>query len=115
MQASKKDNRPVPRYKLEQNDAAFVAEFMKNPIGYKSPGLQRILNLMRGQGPEGKYVLICKEPYRRWVLGRLPGRRGQPIVEVAGVEYTDLLAAERDVFLRRWRDLGGPEIDSQGP
>ena len=101
----------MPRYKLEQNDAAFVAEFMNNPIGYKSPGLQRVLNLMRGQGAQGKYVLICKEPYRRWILGRLPGRRGQPIVEVAGVEYTDLLQAERDVFLRRWRDLGGAEID----
>ena len=102
----------MARYKLQSSDAVFVAEFLKDPVGYKSPGLQRILNLMRGQGPEGKYVLICKEPYCRWALGRLPGRRGEPIVEIAGVEYTDLLAAERDVFLRRWRDLGGSEIDS---
>ena len=101
----------MSRYKLEPHDAVFAAEFLKQPIGYKSPGLQRILNLMRGQGPEGKYVLVCKEPYRRWVLGRLPACRGQALIEVAGVEYTDLLSAERDVFLRRWRELGGPELD----
>ena len=102
----------MARYKIEPRDAVFAAEFLKQPIGYKSPGLQRVLNAMRGTGPAGKYVLICKEPYRRWSLGRLPSRRGQPVVEVAGVEYTDLLAAERDVFLRRWRELGGPEIDA---
>lgn len=102
----------MARYKLEPQDTAFAAEFLKQPIGYKSPGLQRILNVLRGTGPDGKYVLICKEPYRRWALGRLPGVRGQPVIEVPGVEYTDLIAAERDVFLRRWRDLGGPEIDA---
>ena len=100
----------MSRYKIEQCDVAFAAEFLNQPIGYKSPGLQRILNLMRGQGPEGKYVLICKEPYRCWALGRLPANRGQAVIEVPGVEYSDLLSAERDVFLRRWRDLGGPEL-----
>ena len=70
-----------------------------------------LLNLMRGQGPEGKHVLLCREPYRRWALGRLPARRGEPVEVVPGVEYRDLIEAERDVFRRRWRDLTGRDLD----
>jgi hypothetical protein len=101
----------MARYRLSEDDIPFAAEFLAAPFGYKSPGLQRVLNLLRGPAPGGKYVLVCKEPYRRWGLARLPERRGEPAVEIAGVEYTDLEAAERDVFLRRWRDFGGPALD----
>ncbi|MGF7160351.1 hypothetical protein FHS85_001974 [Rhodoligotrophos appendicifer] len=99
----------MARYRITPEDEAFVAEFLSRPFGYKSPGLQRVLNLMRGQGPEGKYVLIVREPYRRWGLGRLPARRGDPIAEIAGIEYLSLAEGERDVFLRRWRDLTGSD------
>ena len=92
-------------------DTLTVLEFLAAPIGYKSPGLQRLLNLMRGQGPEGKHVLLCREPYRRWALGRLPARRGESVEVVPGVEYRDLIEAERDVFRRRWRDLTGRDLD----
>lgn len=103
----------MPRYRLSQDDIPYAAEFLTGPVGYKSPGLQRVLNLMRGSGPEGKYVLLCKTPHRLWALGRLPARRGEPIEEIADVSYSSLLDAERDVFLRRWRDLGGPSLESQ--
>ncbi|MBC8038301.1 MAG: hypothetical protein H7X89_13895, partial [Rhizobiales bacterium] len=55
----------MARYKLSEEDAQFAREFLEEPFGYRSPGLQRVLNVMRGQGPDGKYVIICKEPYRR--------------------------------------------------
>ena len=100
----------MARYKISPDDVQFAQEFMADPFGYRSPGLQRVLNVMRSLGPEGKYVILCKEPYRRWQLARLPARRGDAISEIAGVEYGDLATAERDVFLRRWRDLGGPEL-----
>lgn len=103
----------MARYQLSDEDLAYAHEFLRQPFGYKSPGLQRVLNLMRGLGPEGKYVIICKEPFRRWSLGRLPARRGEDVVEIPGAEYTDLAAAERDVFRRRWHDLGGPCIERQ--
>lgn len=102
----------MARYQISPDDVAFAREFMADPFGYRSPGLQRVLNVMRGLGPEGKYVILCKEPYRRWQLGRLPARRGERIAAVEGVEYGDLATAERDVFLRRWRDLGGPDLPS---
>lgn len=101
----------MARYQLSEEDLAHAREFLRVPFGYRSPGLQRVLNVMRGQGPAGKYVILCKEPYRRWSLGRLPAKRGEAVVEIPGVEYTDLISAERDVFRRRWRELGGPEID----
>lgn len=109
----------MARYKLTPEDVPFAREFLAEPFGYRSPGLQRVLNLMRGLGPAGKYVVLCVEPHRRWALARLPAQRGQAIEVVPGVEYNDLATAERDVFLRRWVDLGGPSLDavagSEGP
>lgn len=101
----------MARYRIAEDDVQFAREFLAEPFGYRSPGLQRVLNLMRGLGPDGKYVILCLEPYRRWALARLPAARGQPITVVSGVEYDDLASAERDVFLRRWADLGGPPLD----
>lgn len=100
----------MARYKLSADDGPYAREFLKQPFGYRSPGLQRVLNVMRGQGPEGKYVIVCKDPYRRWLLGRLPAKRGEAVIEMPGVAYGDLASAERDVFMRRWSDLGGPDI-----
>ncbi len=103
----------MQRYRIGPEDLAHAREFLAAPIGYKSPGLQRLLNLMRGLGPDGKYVLLCREPYRRWALGRLPARRGEPAIEVPGVEYSNLIEAERDVFRRRWRDLTGRDLEAE--
>jgi hypothetical protein len=100
----------MARYALTAEDLPYAREFLARPFGYHSPDLQRVLNLMRGLGPEGKYVLLCVEPHRRWALARLPARRGEPIVRCGDVEYTDLATAERDVFRRRWHDLGGPPL-----
>lgn len=100
----------MARIKLGTQDLPYAREFLAQPFGYHSPGLQRVLNLMRGLGPGGKYVLLCVEPHRRWALARLPERRGEPILRCGGVEYTDLAAAECDVFRRRWADLGGPPL-----
>jgi hypothetical protein len=100
----------MSRYALQSEDRQFIEEFMKTPIGHHSPGLQRVLNVMRGGELDGKYVLVIIEPYRKWALGRLPPHRGEPISLVEGVEYHCQLQAERDVFARRWKDLTGEDI-----
>jgi hypothetical protein len=105
----------MARYVLTAADLPYAREFLAQPFGYHSPGLQRVLNLMRGLGPRGKYVILCIEPYRRWALARLPTHRGEPIERCAGVEYHDLATAERDVFVRRWNDLGGPSMGDTPP
>ena len=100
----------MARYQLSDEDLPHAEEFLRDPFGYRSPGLQRLLNVMRGLGPAGKYVVVCGEPYKSWHLAQLPASRGQPIVAVPGVAYASLAEAERDVFLRRWKDLNGPDL-----
>ena len=102
---------PVARYRLSEKDRAFAAEFLETPVGYHSPGLQRVLNLLRCKGPNGKYVLIVLEPYRRWGVGRLAGPRGAEIERLHEMEFTDLDEAERAVFRLRWREETGEELD----
>lgn len=107
----------MSRYRIDTSDLQFAREFLANPIGYHSPGLQRVLNLMRGSGfADGtgerfKYVLVVEERHRRWRLGRLPLRRGLSVELVDDVAYTDLIEAERDVFRRRWQDLTGEDLN----
>ena len=102
----------MSRYRIEPGDLAYAQEFLAAPVGYHSPGLQRLLNLMRGTGHAFKYVLITEERHKRWSLARLPAGRGTRPEPVPGVIYTDLLEAERDVFRRRWHDLtqGDPTL-----
>jgi hypothetical protein len=104
----------MARYKITMDDVQYAQEFLRDPFGYHTPGLQRVLNVMRSLGPEGKYVILCTEPHRRWQLARLPARRGDAIIALEDIEYGDLASAERDVFLRRWHDLGGPEFTRAG-
>lgn len=101
----------MSRYQIDASDLPFAREFLASPIGYHSPGLQRVLNRMRGADWAFKYVLVVEERHARWRLGRLPARRGSAVEIVEGVVYTDLLEAERDIFRRRWRDLTGQDLD----
>jgi hypothetical protein len=111
----------MSRYRIDSADLPFAQEFLDAPIGYHSPGLQRVLNLMRGSAVGGtaeepsKYVLVVEERHSRWRLGRLPLRRGAPVELVQGVVYTDLLTAERDIFCRRWKDLTGTDLEPARP
>ena len=104
---------PVSIYKIDPiRDRPFADEFRANPVGHHSPGLQRILNLLRGEPLKGKYVLVVVEPYRNWALARLSGERGQPVEIIEGKTYTSLDEAEWDVFKLRWEDATGQKLDS---
>jgi len=103
----------VSRYRITNEDLKFAAEFKANPLGTPSPGLQRIMNLLRGGPKAGKYVLVVREPFRRWVLGRLPAERGQSVEILEGWEFTDLAVAEWTVFKLRWQVHTGRELDGE--
>tara|TARA_Y100000385_G_scaffold272284_1_gene312988 strand:+ start:562 stop:876 length:315 start_codon:yes stop_codon:yes gene_type:complete len=103
----------VSRYILTDEDLKYAAEFKANPLGSASPGLQRVMNLMRGGPKDGKYVLVVKVPHKRWFLGQLPAERGQPIKVLEEEEFTDLAVAEWIVFRRRWRDHTGRDLDKE--
>lgn len=102
----------MARYQLSEADIEFAREFLAKPIGYHSPGLQRVLNRMRGPHWDFKYVLVVEERHAKWRLGKLPARRGAPVTLVEGVTYTNLEDAERDIFRRRWKDLTGKDIEA---
>ncbi len=102
------------RYRITKADEIYAAEFRRNldtGDSYHSPGLQRVLNVMRGGPKAGKYVLITREPFKRWVLTRLPEARGEAIEILRRYQFTDLKDAEWAVFKLRWRDQTGRALD----
>jgi len=101
----------MSRYQLTNNDLQYAAEFIANPHATASPGLQRVHNLLRGGPKKGKYVLIVKEPFKRWGLGRMPAERGQPVEILNEYEFTDLAEAEKQVFKLRWKEKTGVDLD----
>ena len=88
-------------YRIKPEDAQYIQEFRKNPIGHHSPGLQRILNLFRGEAMAGKYVLVCTKPHKEWMLGQLTGVRGERI-RMTNQVFTSIEEAEWFVFKQRW-------------
>jgi hypothetical protein len=90
-------------------DLPYAREFMEQPVGRHSAGLQRILNVFRGEPLAGKYVLVQVEPHVKWRLARLTGVRGEP-VPLLNEYFTDLLSAERAVFRLRWKEHTGQDL-----
>jgi len=101
----------VSRYQINAADVNYSAEFRDQPLGYHSPGLQRILNAMRGGPKAGKYVLVVREPFKRWVLGRFPAARGMSVEILEDREFTDLAEAEWAVFRLRWKAHTGRDLE----
>jgi hypothetical protein len=99
-------------YHIKLEDRQYIEEFKKCPIGHHSPGLQRILNLFRGEAMADKYVLICTKPHKEWMLGQLTGVRGErirmtnqvftSIDRMTNQVFTSIDEAEWFVFKQRW-------------
>ena len=85
-------------------------EYKANPFGEHSPDLQYLLNLMRKPSDQPFYLLIVTEPYRRWTLAvKEPGTLQPP--RLTNTVFTDLEAAEWEVFKLRWKALAGAELE----
>jgi len=92
-------------------DRQYIEEFRRRPIGPHSPGLQRLLNLLRHDPSGWQVILICRRPFREWVLGAMPPRRADPIRIEDGPVFTSREEAEWEVFRRRWRAHTGEDIN----
>ena len=101
----------MSRYQISEDDLKYAAEFKANPLGTPSPGLQRVMNRLRGGPKQGKYVLVVKQPFQRWVLGRMPAERGQPVEILEDQQFTDLAEAEWRVFKLRWFEHTGHNLE----
>jgi hypothetical protein len=90
-----------------------VDEFRRKPRGPHGDELQKLLHRMRWAGDpqaSGRYVLVVKEPGRRWVLARLPPARGEPIELLSNQVFTSIAEAEWEVFKRRWEAFTGAAL-----
>ena len=68
-------------YEIDPARLDLVEEFRRSPRGPHGTDLQKLLHRMRWAGDpdeDGRYILLVQEPGRRWMLARLPRRRGAP-------------------------------------
>ena len=99
-------------YRIEPDkDRQYIEEFRLKPIGAHSPGLQRLLAVMRNDPSGWQVILVCRKPFAEWVLGRMPPKRSDPIEIEEGPFFTSREEAEWEVFCRRWRSLTGESIN----
>ncbi len=99
-------------YKIDPDaDRVYIEEFRQKPIGAHSPGLQRLLNIMRHDPSGRQVVLVCRKPFEEWVLGLMPADRSAPIAIEDEPVFTDIGSAEWEVFRRRWRVITGEDIN----
>jgi len=96
-------------YKVDPDALHLAQEFKAKPVGRHSAELQKVLNLFRGEAQQDKYVLVCTQPHRRWVLGQLTGVRGEP-VRLTNHAFDKLEDAEWHVFKLRWKKYTGRDL-----
>lgn len=93
-------------------DRQYFEEMRANPIAPHSPGLQRLLNIMRLYRGGDRYILIARKEFQDYVIGRMPARRDDPIVIEDGMVFTSPEAAEWEMFCRRWRQHTGEALNT---
>lgn len=94
-----------------ENDRQYIEEFRRKPMGRHSPGLQRMLNIMRLWRGGDQYILIAREEFADYVIGRMPERRSDPIVIEREQSFASREEAEWELFRRRWRAHTGEELN----
>lgn len=98
-------------YKITADaDRQYVEEFRANPIAEHSPGLQRLLNIMRSWRGGDQFVLVARREFEDYVIGRMPPLRDDPIVLEEDRVFPTREAAEWSLFCRRWYDHTGETI-----
>jgi branched-chain amino acid transport system permease protein len=100
-------------YKITADaDRRYIEEFRNNPISPNhSPGLQRLLNVMRLYRGGDQYILIARREFHEYVIGRMPLLRDDPIAIEDDMVFRSREAAEWELFCRRWREHTGETIN----
>lgn len=94
--------REEPLYPVE-TDEDYVAEFRSNPLGPHSPGLQRLLNVLRSSPAARQFAIVTLVPFQQWAIARLPEDRSGRITIERDAIFTSLEAAEWALFSRLWK------------
>ena len=99
-------------YKINADeDRQYIEEFRKTPIGIHSPGLQRLLNIMRLERGGAQAILVCRKKFAEYVIGHMPADRGEPLTIEESPVFATREEAEWELFRRRWREHTGEIIN----
>ncbi|MGY3239738.1 MULTISPECIES: hypothetical protein [unclassified Bradyrhizobium] len=82
-----------------------IEEHRQSALGQHSERLERLLIYFRQRPLEQRYAVRAIEPFRRYQVVRLSGRRGVPPRLIDGAIYTSANDARHGLFLRCIRDL----------
>lgn len=101
-------------YKIDPvSDRPFAEEFRRKPIGGHSPGLMRILSILRVDPTGHQIIIVCRKPFAKWTLATMPPRRADPIRFEEEITFASREEAEWEVFRRRWHAATGECLDGK--
>ena len=100
-----------PLYEIDPvADLPLARAYREQPEGPHRPDLLRLLNRLRWEPMDDKYVLVCVERHRRWILGKLGPGRGAPVRLLRDEVFGSRREAEWAVFKKRWRKTTGQDL-----
>jgi branched-chain amino acid transport system permease protein len=82
-----------------------IAEHRRDPTGFHSDALQRVLNYFRRSVRLGRYVVVCTRPFKEWRVARLTGEPGRAPAFVDDRTYKTVAKAMHALFLARVDEL----------
>ena len=84
-----------------------IEEHKKNPIGFHSKNLLRVLYQLRRHhlAMPGTHVIVCTKPHKEWCIGEISDMRGLPVKIHRDKCFSSRLEAEHGVFLERLKVL----------
>jgi hypothetical protein len=94
-----------------ESDGQYIEEFRANPIAVHSPGLQRLLNVMRLYRGGHQPILVARHEFHDYVIGLMPPNREDPIVLEDHRVFKTREGAEWELFRRRWFEHTGEVIE----
>jgi len=105
----------LPLLQDEATRRDLIEEHRRNPIGIPgrngqpavghSPQLARVLDKLRRQPVDGKYVIVCRRPFKEYYIGVCSATRGEPVRILHDDVFSNEYDAEHAVFLRRVDEL----------
>lgn len=99
-------------YKITaEADRQYVHEFRARPIGEHSPGLQRVLNIMRAYRGGDQYILVARREFEDFVIARMPPSREDPLLLEDTPSFKTREEAEWALFCRRWKEHTGEDVE----
>jgi hypothetical protein len=99
----------LTRYKIGEADKKWIETFRKRPFGHHPPELMRLLNRMRAEDIEGKYVLVNLKPHKEWMVAEMQGRGMAP--KYHNIRVDNLKDGEWEIFKLRWYRHTGEQLE----